>query len=143
MIDLTPLVQGAVVVAAIVVPPLALLLWRRGLILAEKKFHFQLDAKDEATVEMAIGAGAGMIRADLASAQISPVQVSLGSPSIDQAVSAAMNIAASAGSASGITRDEIATRIVGAVGHALGDDPTVPSAPVASMAPAPPQGAGT
>lgn len=125
--DLNFLAQQGLDIAGMVAVPVSLMLARRALVLAEARFHFTLSAANEAKLEAAIAAGAGIVRADLASGKIALPDVAVSSPAIDAAAIAAMNVLGAAIDALGITKEGIAAAIVGAVGHALAEDPTVPS----------------
>jgi hypothetical protein len=91
-----------------------------------------MSAADEAVIENAVAAGAGVLRAKLATGEMKLPDLSLGNAHVDQAAQTALDVAGAVGAATNLTKDQIAARIVGMVGHALGDDPAVPSvAPVA------------
>jgi hypothetical protein len=76
-----------------------------------------------------------MIRAKLAAGVVQPIDVKLGNPHVEDAVTAALSIVDASAAAAGVTRQSIANQIVASVGHALGNDPTVPTvAPAVSPA---------
>ncbi|WP_428485926.1 hypothetical protein [Rhodopila sp.] len=134
--DLNPILQFVIGVAAAAIVPVAALLAGRALRLAQARLHLALSARDQAAVMAAVSTGAGLMRARLATGAISLPDVHLGSAAVDQAASVAMNLITTSASASGLTQEDIAQRIVGSLGHALGEDPTVPS--IASLPPPPP-----
>lgn len=128
--DLTTLTQGAMAIAGTVAVPIAVMFTRRALALAEQRLDIHVSAQSEAAIERAAAAGAGLLTAKLAAGAMRLDDVHLGNQHVEQAVVAAMNIAGEAAVESGLTRDALAARIVGAVGKALGEDPTVPTVPV-------------
>ena len=127
IVDFSPLLNDALEVVALVAVPVAGLLVHAAIGVANKRLHLDISAADEASIGTAVQAGAGLLRAKLVSGEMTLPQVTLGSPHVDQAAILAINLAQSAFSASGLTKEGIAARIVAATGHALGEDPQVPS----------------
>lgn len=125
--DLSPIVTDAISVVSLVLVPIAGLLANKAISVAEKKFGLQVSQADEAAIDKAVSAGAGMLRAKLATGQMALPEVIFGNKHVEEVAETALDIAGAAGNATNITKAEIAARIVGAVGHALGEDPGVTS----------------
>lgn len=125
--DLTPIAE----VVGMCAVPIASMLARDAVQLARQRFRLDVSAQTATAIERAANAGAGMLTARLASGQMDLSHVSLGSKHVDDAVTVAMTVAGAAGVEAGITRETLAGMIVGQVGRALGQDPTVPTVPPA------------
>ena len=141
--DLNPLLQAIDGVAVLVVVPIAGILARRGIALMQDKLHIAVSSQDQAVVMQAVDAAAGVVRAKLATGAMTIGDVHLGSPHIDAVANAALDMVEAGAAGSKLDKEDVAHMIVGAVGHALGDDPTVPTlgtlpAPVPQAAPAQP-----
>ena len=141
--DLSPIANLALSMAGMVVVPIAGIVAHRAIDLAQKKLHLQMSIETQRQVEAAIDAGAGVLRAKLANGHITLSDVSFGNSHVDQAAGYALDIAGTAAITANVTKDSVAKAIIGAVGHALGDDPGVqsvlvtppqPGAPVAAAA---------
>ncbi len=129
--DLNPLVQSAGGLVLSVLAAVAILLARQALGLIQQRLHITLSARTRARilsdVDGIVYTGTGMARAKLAAGFMTLSDVHTGSDSINiiaQSVFAALSAEAKA---SGINPDDVARMIVGTLGHALGDDPAVPS----------------
>lgn len=125
--DFNPIVSGIGGVFSLVVIPIAGLLVNKAINVAQSKFGLQVSQADVAAVDSAVSAGVGMLRAKLVTGQMALPDVIFGNKHVDEVSQIALDIAGAAANATNITKAEIAGRIVGAVGHALGEDPSVPS----------------
>lgn len=134
--DFYPIAQSAFEGLAAVGVGAALALARAALKQAQAKWHFVVSQtmQDNITADItaAVDTGIGWGRAKLASGQMALEHVSTGNPIIDQMAQAGMNMLSDQAKTSGITTDDIARRIVAGIGHALGNDPGVPSVAVPS-----------
>ena len=128
--DISPILNDALQIVALLVVPLAAILGSWGMQILSARLGIRLDEKDAAAVQNAVSVGAGMIRAKLAAGTVAPIDLHTGNAHVDDAAEAAMAIVDASVEASGVTRQSIADQIVASVGHALGNDPTVPSVPV-------------
>ena len=138
--DLSPILNDGVQIAAILVVPLAGILAGCIIQIANARLGLHLTDQENAAVEHAVAVGAGMIRAKLAAGVIAPIDITTGNVHVDAAANAAITIVDASIRASGVTKQSVADQIVGAVGHALGNDPTVPSVPAAGPVPSTPTG---
>lgn len=127
--DLNTALQGALSLALTIGTPIAMILAKRAIALAETRLHLTVSAANETKILQAVNVGAGMITAKLAAGQMTLPDVHMGNEHVASAVTMALDIAGAAGVQAGLTRDVLAAQIVGAVGHALGEDPTVPTVP--------------
>ena len=125
--DLDAIANLTLSVAGMVVVPVATLVAHRLVGLAQKKLHLQVSIETQRQIDAAVTAGAGVIRAKLANGHVTLPDLAVGNPHIDQAAGYALDIAGTAAMSAGVTKDDVAKAIIGAVGHALGDDPSVPS----------------
>jgi hypothetical protein len=120
-------INGAAAVLAVTLPAIFSMVARRMLKLAETRLQLQVSAQTEAELGVAIDTASGLLRAKLATGQMTLGDLRTGNPHVDAAVTTVLNVADKAVAVSGITKQEVADRVLGAVGHALGEDPTVPS----------------
>ena len=134
--DLTPIANLVMSVAAATIVPIAGLLVHKGISVAQARLHLQLSAADQAVIDTAVSTGAGLLRAKLVNGTMALPDVSLGNPHVDQAAQFALDVAEKSAWSTGVTRDDLAKRIIGAVGHALGQDPSVPSVLIPEATPA-------
>jgi hypothetical protein len=129
--DLHQAAQAAFNIAASVSLPAALALFGWSLRQAKARWHFAMSQQTQDRVEAEISdvvtAGVGWGRAKLASGQMSLEHVTTGNQHIDQIAQAALNMLSDQAKDSGITTDDIARRIVGGLGHVLGEDASVPT----------------
>lgn len=130
--DLTSLAE----IAGAVAVPLAGLLMNKAIELGRQRLHLDISAQTAAEIDKAAEAGAGMLTARLAAGKMDLSHVSLGNQNVDDAVTVAMNVAGQAAVDAGLTRDVLAGKIVGLVGNAIGEDPTVPTVPAVPAVPA-------
>ena len=125
--DVNPILNAALDIVLLVSAPVAVMLARAGIRVLRDKLHLDISAADEAALETAVQTGAGVLRADLATGKITLPDIQLGGPHVERAAQIAMNIAGQVAASSNLTKNDIAARIVASLGHALGDDPQVPS----------------
>ena len=132
--DLHQVAQEAFQVVATASLPVALALLGWAMRQAQARWHFTMSEKVQAAagadITAAVNMGIGWGRARLASGEMSLDHVSFGNVFVDQLATAAMTMLSKNIQDSGITTDDIAHRIVAGIGHALGDDPSVPSVKV-------------
>ncbi len=139
MIDLTPLAQFVAGIAAACAVPTAGFLAQRALSVAQTRLHLTLSRQDQAAIQNAVNAGAGIIRAKLASGTVSLSDLTTGNPHIDNAAQFAVNLIDATVDQPTVNRQQVADSIIAMIGHYLGDDPGVPSvaaAPAAVTVPA-------
>ena len=141
--DLNPLVQSAGSILLSVLAAVALMLAKQALGLIQQRLHMTLSARtqDRILTEVAavVSTGTGMARAKLAAGFMPLSDVHTGSDSINIVAQSLFAALSNEAKASGIGPDDIARMIVGGLGHALGQDPSVPSiaAPTPPAAPEP------
>jgi hypothetical protein len=136
--DLNPIVQDAFQVVALALLPSILTLAGFGLRQAQARWKFTVSQQlqDAITEEVAsiVNIGIGWGRAKLASGEMQLTHVTTGNPFIDQIATAGLAMLSANARASGISADDLARRIVGGIGHAVGNDPNVPTIALAPIA---------
>lgn len=136
--DLNPLVNDVFEIAAAVAVPCALMLVRRFALVLESKLNITVTAQDEERLANEVNVGVGVLRAKLASGHMALSDVQLGSTHVDGVAEMVLNSITGLADAAGMNKADIAERIVGELGHVLGEDPSVPSVVVPGTAVAPP-----
>jgi hypothetical protein len=139
--DLNFLAQSAYQVVTDAALPSALAVAAYGLRQAQARWKFNVSQKlqDGVTTDIAavVNLCVGWGRAKLASGEMQLGHVTTGNALIDQMATAGLAMLSANAKASGITADDLARHIVGGIGHALGNDPNVPTVavPVAPQGP--------
>nr|WP_294550040.1 hypothetical protein [uncultured Rhodopila sp.] len=138
--DLNPIVQDAFQVVALALLPSILTLLGFGLRQLQARWKFtvsqQLQDAIASDIASVVNTGIGWGRAKLASGEMQLTHVTTGNPFIDQIATAGLAMLSANARASGISADDLARRIVGGIGHAVGNDPSVPTiAPAPVLAP--------
>lgn len=139
--DLNPLVQSAGSIVLSVLAAVALMLAKQLLGLIQQRLRLTLSDQTQGRILNEVGTvvaiGVGMARAKLAAGFMPLADVHTGSDSINVIAQALFGALSAEAKASGIKPDDITRMIVGGIGHALGDDPSVPSIAPAATPPAP------
>ncbi len=124
--DLTPILD---VILGIVSPVLtACAVMGVKYLLAKTKLD--LTAQQQATILNAAQTGAGMVTMALSKGAMGLKDVHVGSAQVQAAADYVMTMAPAAAAGLGVTQAGIAQMIVGKVGKAIGEDPTIPTVPV-------------
>jgi hypothetical protein len=134
--DIVPFVVGIVgvvvvvgIVVVMVVAGVTKPLLDRLAAVAEARLGLARDAAatkgitDE--VNHAIDTAAGILRMKMVTGQVIPAQITLGNKVVDGFATGVIEDLSPEARSSGITSADISARLVGVIGHALGDDPTV------------------
>ena len=129
--DLNPILQNLFQIVASVLAPVLVLLLHAGLRYVRTRWKFSMSQQTQAAIEheinSVVGVGVGWGRAKLASGAMGLGHVTTGNPHIDQISTAMLAMLSAEAKASDISADDLSRRIVAGIGHALGDDPMVPS----------------